>query len=39
MRLALLDIPASPGKFLIDAGPFHVRWYGFLIALGVLLAI
>ena len=39
MRLALLDIPASPGKFLIDAGPFHVRWYGLLIAIGVILAI
>jgi prolipoprotein diacylglyceryl transferase len=35
----LLSIPASPGKFIVDAGPFHVRWYGFLIALGVLVAI
>ena len=34
--LPLLSIPASPGKFVLDAGPFHVRWYGFLIALGVL---
>ena len=39
MRLPLLDIPASPGKFLLDVGPFHVRWYGFLIAIGVILAI
>jgi prolipoprotein diacylglyceryl transferase len=35
----LASLPASPGKFLLDAGPFHVRWYGFLIAVGVMLAI
>jgi prolipoprotein diacylglyceryl transferase len=34
-----LSIPASPGKLIVDAGPFQVRWYGFLIALGVVLAI
>ena len=39
MTLPLLAIPASPGKFVLDAGPFQVRWYGFLIALGVLIAI
>jgi prolipoprotein diacylglyceryl transferase len=35
----LLSIPASPGKLLVDVGPFQVRWYGFLIALGVVIAI
>ena len=35
---ALLSIPASPGKLIIDAGPFQVRWYGLLIALGLFLA-
>ncbi len=37
--MPLLSIPASPGKLLLDLGPFQVRWYGFLIALGVVVAI
>ena len=39
MNVPPLAIPASPGKLLVDVGPFQVRWYGFLIALGVVFAI
>jgi prolipoprotein diacylglyceryl transferase len=34
----LLSIPSPGDPFLINAGPFHIRWYGLLLALGVLLA-
>ena len=34
----LLSIPSPGDPFLVDAGPFHIRWYGLLLALGVLIA-
>ena len=34
----LFEIPSPGDPFLVDAGPFHVRWYGLLLALGVLIA-
>jgi len=34
----LFEIPSTGDPFLVDAGPFHVRWYGLLLALGVLIA-
>ena len=37
MPLAAIPSPASP--FVFQAGPFGVRWYGFLIAVGIALAI
>ncbi len=37
MLLASIPSPADP--YLIDAGPIAIRWYGFLIAVGIGLAI
>ena len=37
MPLAAIPSPSSP--FVFQAGPFGVRWYGFLIAVGIALAI
>ena len=34
----LFSIPSPGDPFLINSGPVHVRWYGLLLALGVLLA-
>ena len=36
--MALLSIPSPGDPFLINSGPIHARWYGLLLALGVLLA-
>jgi prolipoprotein diacylglyceryl transferase len=36
--VALLSIPSPGDPFLVDAGPFQIRWYGLLLATGVLLA-
>jgi prolipoprotein diacylglyceryl transferase len=36
--VALLSIPSPGDPFLINSGPIHARWYGLLLALGVLLA-
>ena len=33
----LAYIPSPSSRFLVDWGPFHVRWYGLLLALGVLI--
>jgi phosphatidylglycerol---prolipoprotein diacylglyceryl transferase len=33
-----LAIPSPGDPFVVDAGPIHARWYGVLLALGVLLA-
>ena len=37
--MPLAFIPASPGPFVFQAGPFGLRWYGLLIAIGIGLAI
>ncbi|MGZ4430401.1 MAG: prolipoprotein diacylglyceryl transferase [Gaiellales bacterium] len=34
----LLAIPSPGDPFLINTGPIHARWYGLLLAVGVLLA-
>jgi phosphatidylglycerol---prolipoprotein diacylglyceryl transferase len=34
----LLSIPSPGDPFIINSGPIHARWYGLLLALGVLLA-
>jgi prolipoprotein diacylglyceryl transferase len=34
----LLSIPSPGDPFLINSGPIHARWYGLLLALGVLIA-
>ena len=34
----LFEIPSPGDPFLVDAGPFQARWYGLLLALGVLIA-
>jgi phosphatidylglycerol---prolipoprotein diacylglyceryl transferase len=31
------SIPSPSSRFLVDSGPLHIRWYGLLLALGVLL--
>src|SRR3954462_551393 len=36
--VALLSIPSPGDPCLINSGPTHARWYGLLLALGVLLA-
>jgi prolipoprotein diacylglyceryl transferase len=36
--VALLSIPSPGDPFIINSGPIHARWYGLLLALGVLLA-
>jgi phosphatidylglycerol---prolipoprotein diacylglyceryl transferase len=36
--VTLLSIPSPGDPFLIDSGPIHARWYGLLLAIGVLLA-
>jgi prolipoprotein diacylglyceryl transferase len=33
----LAYIPSPSSRFLVDSGPLHIRWYGLLLALGVLL--
>jgi prolipoprotein diacylglyceryl transferase len=33
----LAFIPSPSSRFLVDSGPLHIRWYGLLLALGVLL--
>ena len=39
MTLApLLSIPSPGDPFIVNSGPIHARWYGLLLALGVLLA-
>jgi prolipoprotein diacylglyceryl transferase len=30
------SIPSPSSRFLVDSGPLHIRWYGLLLALGVL---
>jgi prolipoprotein diacylglyceryl transferase len=30
-------IPSPSSRFLVNSGPLHIRWYGLLLALGVLL--
>lgn len=35
----LASIPSPSSPFLFQLGPFSVRWYGFLIAIGIALAI
>jgi prolipoprotein diacylglyceryl transferase len=35
----LASIPASPGPFIFQFGSFGLRWYGFLIAVGIALAL
>jgi prolipoprotein diacylglyceryl transferase len=32
----LAYIPSPSSRFLVDSGPLHIRWYGLLLALGVL---
>jgi prolipoprotein diacylglyceryl transferase len=32
----LASIPSPSSRFLVDSGPLHIRWYGLLLALGVL---
>ena len=36
--VTLLSIPSPGDPFIINSGPIHARWYGLLLALGVLLA-
>src|SRR3954447_2322484 len=36
--VTVLSIPSPGHPFLINSGPIHARWYGLLLALGVLLA-
>src|SRR3954466_15709047 len=36
--VTVLSIPSPGDPFLINSGPIHARWYGLLLALGVLLA-
>jgi phosphatidylglycerol---prolipoprotein diacylglyceryl transferase len=36
--VAPLSIPSPSDPFLINSGPIHARWYGLLLAIGVLLA-
>jgi prolipoprotein diacylglyceryl transferase len=33
----LAFIPSPSSRFLVDSGPLQIRWYGLLLALGVLL--
>ena len=37
--MLLASIPASPGPYVFELGTFGLRWYGFLIAVGIALAI
>ncbi|MGI9117519.1 MAG: prolipoprotein diacylglyceryl transferase [Gaiellales bacterium] len=37
--MPLASIPASPGPYVFQIGTFGLRWYGFLIAVGIALAI
>jgi len=37
--MVLAFLPASPGPIIVEAGPFALRWYGLLIAVGIGLAI
>ncbi len=37
--MLLASIPASPGPFVFQFGSFGLRWYGFLIAVGIALAL
>ena len=32
----LASIPSPSSRFIVDSGPLHIRWYGLLLALGVL---
>jgi len=34
----LASIPSPSSPVIVDLGPFHLRWYGLLLALGVVLA-
>ena len=34
----ILSIPSPGDPFLINSGPIHARWYGLLLAVGVLVA-
>src|SRR3954453_13805595 len=36
--VTVLSIPSPGDPFLINSGPIHARWYGLLLALGLLLA-
>ena len=35
--MLLAYIPSPSSRFLVDSGPLHIRWYGLVLALGVLL--
>ena len=35
--MTLLSIPSPGDPFIINSGPIHARWYGLLLAIGVLL--
>jgi prolipoprotein diacylglyceryl transferase len=35
--VTLLSIPSPGDPFIINSGPIHARWYGLLLAIGVLL--
>jgi prolipoprotein diacylglyceryl transferase len=37
-RVPLASIPSPSSPFIVEVGPLHLRWYGVLLALGVLLA-
>ncbi len=34
--MLLASIPSPSSRFLVNSGPLHIRWYGLLLALGVL---
>src|SRR6478735_2840762 len=36
--VTVLSIPSPGDPFLINSGPIHARWYGLLLAIGVLVA-
>ncbi len=36
--LPLLSLPSPSSPFIFELGPIHLRWYGTLLAIGVLLA-
>jgi prolipoprotein diacylglyceryl transferase len=36
--VTVLSIPSPGDPFIVNSGPIHARWYGLLLALGVLLA-
>ena len=38
LQVPLASIPSIGSPYIVDVGPFHLRWYGTLIAIGVLIA-